>query len=66
MLIDKPEDMPGWKSVRRRYMARIVANATGRCPSCTAIVGNPTEEAVQEIRHATIEHERGCGISDSG
>ena len=87
MLVDKPEDMPGWslwkvgevvvgvptllpgapKSVKRRYLGRILANATGRCPGCSATVGDPIDNTgTTPMMRAQLEHEPGCGISDHG
>jgi hypothetical protein len=55
------------KSVKRRYLGRIIANAIGRCPSCSATIGDPTERTGQvPISRAQVEHEPGCGISDNG
>jgi hypothetical protein len=84
MLIDKPDEMPGWslwkvgtvvvgmptllptapKTIKRRYLGRIIANVTGTCPSCRATIGDPTTDV--PISQTTVEHEHGCGISDTG
>lgn len=51
--------MPGLRpsapaSLRRRYRARIIANATGRCPRCSATSG------VSSTHRAQMAHEADC------
>jgi hypothetical protein len=54
------------KSVKRRYLGRVIANAAGRCPSCSATIGDPRGGAQTPMMRAKVEHEYGCGISDNG
>jgi hypothetical protein len=44
-------------SVRRRYRARIVANATGECGRCGSIVADPLEG-----HHASLSHDDRCPL----
>src|SRR4029453_1045265 len=77
MLVGKPDDMPGFslwlvgrvsapKSIRRRYLARIVCNATGRCPYCGAISGDSNQAELGVQPSANIVHESDCVIGDNG
>jgi hypothetical protein len=41
------------RSIRLRYLTRIICNATGVCPACGVITGDPSEP--EPIRHAQVE-----------
>jgi hypothetical protein len=57
------------KSVKRRYLARIVANATGVCPHCGELAGDPKgdpkDASDDSIAHAELAHESWCTVSDT-
>lgn len=53
------------QSIKRRYLTRIICNATGTCPACKATAGDP--ETSEPIPQAQVEHEINCPISgDAG
>ena len=53
------------KSIKRRYLARIVCNATGACPTCGAITSD-ARGADRAIARAQVEHESYCPVGDHG
>jgi hypothetical protein len=44
--------------VRRSYRDRLIANATGQCPRCEAIAGDPVEDAAL----APFPHHQDCPV----
>ena len=57
-----PTLLPGTpSSIRRRYRDRIIANATGVCPRCRNVVGDPG--AGKMLDNAEMAHEHDCPVS---
>jgi hypothetical protein len=56
-----PRLLPGApSSVRRHYRQRILANATGECPGCGSVVGDPEDGSVQ----ANLAHDGDCPVRE--
>jgi hypothetical protein len=54
------------KSIRRRYLARLVANATGICPLCHQCVGDLEPKEGGGVNRGQLAHHPDCIISDGG
>jgi hypothetical protein len=64
VLVLMPTLLPGApKSIKRRYLARIVANASGTCPVCRSCAGD-LEMSERGLNRGALTHEAGCSIGD--